>query len=122
MRRPQWNPNTLLAHEATAYAREKGRDGEFHHAAVRAYWETGVNLGDLAVLKGLAEESGLDWTELGPRLESGYYRQRVLEQYEDARRQGVGGTPTYQVQGGEPTFGNLSIDDLRALIGGSGGS
>ena len=122
MRRPSWNPNTLLAHEATVYAKEKGRDGEFHHVAARAYWETGVNLGDLAVLKGLAEESGLDWAELGPRLESGHYRQQVLEQYEESRKQGVSGTPTYQFEGGEATFGNLSIDDLRELIGGSGDS
>lgn len=122
MRRPKWSPNTMLAHEATVYAKEKGLDGEFHHVAARAYWERGIDLGDLAVLKGLAEESGLDWSELDPRLESGHYRQRVLDQYEDSRTRGVSGTPTYQVEGGEPTFGNLSVDDLRELIGGSKGS
>jgi predicted DsbA family dithiol-disulfide isomerase len=112
----------LLAHEATAYAKEKGLDGAFHHVAARAYWESGVDLGDLAVLKGLTGECGLDWAELGPRLESGYYRQRVLEQYDDSRKRGVSGTPTYQVEGGEPTFGNLRVGDLRELIGGSKGS
>ena len=122
MRRPRWSPSTLLAHEATVYAKEKGLDGEFHHVAARAYWESGVDLGDLAVLKGLTGECGLDWAELGPRLESGYYRQRVLEQYDDSRKRGVSGTPTYQVEGGEPTFGNLRVGDLRELIGGSKGS
>ena len=121
MRRPRWSPNTVLAHEATVYAKEQGRDGVFHRVAARAYWESGVDLGDLTVLKGLAEESGLDWSELGPRLESGYYRQRVLEQYEDSRQKGVSGTPTYQVEDGEPTFGNLSVDDLRGLIAESRG-
>lgn len=117
MRRPQWSPNTLLAHEATAYAKEKGLDSEFHHVAARAYWERGVDLGDLAVLQGLAAECGLDWSGLAPRLESGYYRQRVLDQYQDAKTRGVSGTPTYQVEGAEPTFGNLGVDDLRELIG-----
>ncbi len=46
MRRPSLNPNTNLAHEATAFARDKGVDGEFHHAAARAYWEDGVDLGN----------------------------------------------------------------------------
>jgi predicted DsbA family dithiol-disulfide isomerase len=119
MRRPRWSPNTMLAHEATVYAKEKGLDGEFHHVAARAYWERGIDLGDLAVLKGLVEESGLDWSELRLRLESGYYRQRVLDQYEDSKQRGVSGTPTYQVEGGEPTFGNLSVSDLRELIDGS---
>ena len=119
MRRPGWNPNTQLAHEATAYAKEKGRDGEFHHVAAQAFWESGVDLGDLAVLQTLAEQSGLDWAELGPRLESGHYRQQVLDLYEDAKAVGVSGTPTYKVGDGEPTFGDLSIDQLKELIEGS---
>ena len=61
MRRPHWSPNTSRVHEATAYASEKGLDGEFHHAAAKAYWEDGVDLSDMNVLKDLADESGLDW-------------------------------------------------------------
>ena len=68
------------------------------------------------MVKELAEACGLDWTELGPRLESGYYRQRVLAGHERAKDAGVTGTPTYQVEDGAPAFGNLSIDDLRRLM------
>jgi predicted DsbA family dithiol-disulfide isomerase len=118
MRRPQWSPNTRPAHEATIYAREKGLDSEFHHVTARAYWEAGANLGDLAVLQKLTEECGLDWNELGPRLEAGHYRQQVLDQYQDARSQGVSGTPTYRVAGAKPVFGDLSVDQLRELIKG----
>jgi protein-disulfide isomerase len=39
--------------------------------------------------------------------------------YEDAKAQGVGGTPTYQVENGKPTFGDLDISSLRQLILGS---
>jgi predicted DsbA family dithiol-disulfide isomerase len=115
MRRPQLSPSTILAHEATQYAREQGQDDEFHHAAAKAYWETGADLGDLAVLQELTQASGLDWAELAPRLESGYYRQRVLQEYQDAKDRGVGGTPTYMV-GGELTFGDLSVEDLLGLV------
>lgn len=115
MRRPQLSPSTILAHEATQYAREQGRDDSFHHAAARVYWETGADLGDLTVLQGVVRDSGLDWDELAPRLESGYYRQRVLQEHQAAKDRGVGGTPTYMVNG-ELTFGDLSVEDLLELV------
>ena len=115
MRRPQWGPNTMLAHEATAYARENGLDDEFHHAAAGSYWSTGADLGDLAVLRGIAEEAGLNWAELGPRLESRQYREQVLQEYQQAKDMGVGGTPTYMING-EVVAGDVSLEDLRAAL------
>lgn len=116
MRRPKIAPSTILAHQATLYAKDKGLDGEFHHAAVKAYWETGANLGEMAVLKSIADASGLDWDELSPLLESGHYRPAVFQEYQAAKDLGVEGTPTYRIAGGEITFGDLSIEDLRAAI------
>ena len=115
MRRPHWNPNTVPAHVATIYAKEQGLDNEFHHAAAKALWEGGANLGEMPVLKGIAEEVGLDWAELAERLGSEQRREEVFQESQAARDLGVGGTPTYRV-GGELTFGNLSADDLEELF------
>ena len=115
MCRPSWSPNTMLVHEATAYARESGLDDEFHHAAAGAFWTTGVDLSDMAVLQQLAEKAGLDWKELSPRLDSRQYRQQVLDEYQAARDQGVSGTPTYLIDG-ELIFGDVSLDDLIAAL------
>jgi predicted DsbA family dithiol-disulfide isomerase len=115
MHRPRWSPNTVPAHEVTAYAKEFGRDDEFHHVAARAYWETGANLGDREVLKGIAEACGLDWAALSSRLESGQYRQQVYQEYQAARDKGVRGTPTYMI-GGEIKFGDLGVDELREMV------
>jgi predicted DsbA family dithiol-disulfide isomerase len=92
-----------------------GRDSEFHHVAARAYWETGANLGNLETLKSIAEACGLNWAELSSRLESGYYRQRVRQEYQAAREKGVRGTPTYMI-GGEIKFGDLSAAELREMV------
>ena len=121
MRRPQWSPNTLYVHEATLYAKEQGGDADdrFHHTAAAAYWESSADLGSLEVVRGLAETSGLDWAELGPRLESGYYRQAVLESNESARASGIGGTPTYLI-GGWRKFGDLGVEELKTIIGAVG--
>ena len=115
MHRPQWSPNTMRVHEATVYAKEMGKDGEFHHLAAAAYWESGADLNDLDVLKDIVEGAGMDWGELRPRIESGQYRDAVMSEYEAAKEKGVGGTPTYMI-GGELHRGDVSIDDLRAAI------
>ena len=115
MRRPQWNPNTLRAHEVTHYAKEMGKDGQFHHLAAAAYWESGSDINDLDVLKGIAESAGLDWRDLGPRIESGKYRDTVMNEYQAAKEKGVGGTPTYMIDG-ELHRGDVSIDELRGAI------
>ena len=115
MRRPQWSPNTMLAHEATVYAREKGLDGDFHHALAGAYWQRGIDLSSLDVLGEFAQGCGLNWAELAPRLESGHYRERVLQEYQAARDRGVTGTPSYLI-GGELTGGDVSLEDLRSAV------
>ena len=113
--RPSWSPNTMLVHEATVYARENGLDDEFHHAAAGAFWTTGVDLSDKAVLQGLAEKVGLDWKELSPRLDSRQYSQQVLDEYQAARDRGVTGTPTYLIDG-ELLPGDVSLEDLSAAV------
>ena len=115
MRRPQWSPNTLYVHEATLYAKEQGLDDRFHHVAAAAYWENSADLGSLEVVKELADQAGLDVGELGPRLESGHYRDAVLESNESARASGIGGTPTYLI-GGWRKFGDLGVDELKSII------
>jgi predicted DsbA family dithiol-disulfide isomerase len=115
MKRPQWSPNTLYVHETTLYAKEQGLDDRFHHVAAAAYWEKSADLGSLEVVQGLAESAGLDWAELGQRLESGYYRDAVVESNDTARASGIGGTPTYLV-GGWRKFGDLSVEELKIII------
>ena len=115
MNRPGWNPNTVPAHVATIHAKERGSDDQFHHAAAKAFWGNGVNLGDLPVLKEIAEEVGLDWAELSQRLDSEQHRNEVFKEYQAAKDLGVGGTPTYLI-GGELKFGNLSVEDLKEMM------
>ena len=115
MRRPQWSPNTVLVHEATAYAKEKGLDDKFHHVAAGAYWETAADLHDMETLKSLVTQSGLDWDELAPLLESHHYQDTVLQQREAAVSLGVAGTPAYLIAG-EVLKGDVSLEDLRAAV------
>ena len=118
MRRPSLSPNTNQAHEATAFAKDKGLDGEFHHAAARAYWEEGVDLANKEVLLRLGAECGLDTGELSAALDSGQYRDYVMGEHQAAKDLGVFGTPTYRINGGEPDFGDKSVDEMTTMIEG----
>ena len=113
--RPHWSPDTKLAHEATTFAKEKGKDSEFHHSLAKAYWTTGVDLADLTVLRGFARQSGLDWDELSPKLESREYLPAVMDEHEAAKTRGVGGAPSYLIDG-ELLGGDVSHEDLAAAI------
>ena len=118
MRRPALSPNTNMAHEATAFAKDKGLDGEFHHAAAKAYWEEGVDLGSKEVLLNLGAECGLDTGELSAALDSGQYREYVLGEHQAAKDLGVFGTPTYKVNEADPDFGDKSVDEMTSMIEG----
>ena len=115
MRRPQWSPNTLRAHEATVYAKTQRKDGEFHHSVAKAYWASGVDINGLDVLERIVEASGMDWSDLRPRIESGEFRAEVMEEYEAAKGLGVTGTPAYMIGGGLYK-GDVGIDQLREAI------
>jgi predicted DsbA family dithiol-disulfide isomerase len=87
--------NTRLAHEATEFAREHGDAHAFSRAVFAAYWENEEDIGEVDVLCRLAGELGMDGEALREALSSGRYHERVLEQLEWCRSQGVAGVPTF---------------------------
>ena len=97
MRRSPITPNSMYSLEATEYALEQGAYEEFHHALYKAYWEDQQNLGDLDVIQEVAERSGLNWAEMSQRLESGYYRDRVMSQFQEAMDLGIRGVPAFLI-------------------------
>ena len=97
MRRSSLTPYTLYSLEATEYAQQNGQFDAFHLATYKAYWEEGKNLGDMAVIQEPALQCQLDWKELSERLESGYYRETVLAQYQEAINLGIRGVPAFLI-------------------------
>lgn len=95
MRRASLTPNTRLAFEASEFAKDKGLFEPFHRACYRAFWEDGVNLGQVSVLQQLGEQVGLDVKEMKERLDTGYYTPQAQAQYEEAISIGVNGIPSF---------------------------
>ncbi len=97
MRRAPLTSYTMYALEATEYAQQQGQFDAFHLAAYKAYWEDGKDLGDIAVIEELALKCGLNWPELSERLDSGYYRETVLAQFQQARGMNIRGIPAFLI-------------------------
>lgn len=87
--------NTDLAHEATEWARDQGALPAMHDAIMRAYFVEDRNIGSVAVLRELAASLDLDADDLARALAERRYRERVKEQYAEARQIGVTAVPTF---------------------------
>jgi predicted DsbA family dithiol-disulfide isomerase len=97
MRPPTVLTNSLLALEATEYAKDEGKAAEFSRAVYAAYFQDGQNIGDLDVVLGLAQQVGLDATMVQEHLHAGTYRQRLATAQHEARSLGISGVPTFVV-------------------------
>ena len=88
-------PNTRMAHEATEYAREKGKPLEFHRAVFDKFYGKGEDISKWDVLRDAARQVGLDADEMQREVESGKYTARVNALVREAQEIGVSGVPTY---------------------------
>ena len=89
--------NTRLAHEATEYARENGKEIEFHRIVFRQVYAEGQDPGRWEVLRAAAQEAGLDGEDMQRQVQSGKYTAEVAAQVREAYEIGVSGVPTYVI-------------------------
>ena len=89
--------NTRLAHEATEYARERGKELEFHRVVFRKVYADGQDPSQWDTLRSAAEEVGLDADDMQQVVVSGHYTDFVAEQVRWAQQIGVSGVPTYVI-------------------------
>ncbi len=89
--------NTRIAHEATEYAREKGKVDEFHKVVFRQVYADGLDISKWDVLRAAAEEVGLDGADMQAVVDGGKYTAQVAEQVRWAQQIGVSGVPTYVI-------------------------
>ena len=92
---PDRIPNTRIAHEATEYARQKGKANEFHQAVFDCYYGQGEDISRWEVLQQAAKEIGLDADEMREEVEQGKFTALVSEQVRQAAELGIDGVPTY---------------------------
>jgi len=119
LRAPGFRPRTRKAHEAAAFAAERGVAPEMRSAIFSAYWVEGLDIGRIDVLAALAGGIGLDAEDLRIELDIDRYRDAVLADEALARRLRIARTPTLFVGTGPAArvlVGAPSGEELEAAI------
>jgi predicted DsbA family dithiol-disulfide isomerase len=114
--RPKIHLRSQKAHEAVAFARERGRVDEMHAAVFRAFFLQGMDIGRIDLLVGIGEALGLDRTELRVALDIDRYTEAVLAVERSAVQEGIVGVPTFITESGERMVGVQSYDALRVAL------
>ncbi len=90
-------PSSRRAHEATEYARSKGRIDPFHHAVIERYWSKSEDIHDWAVLRAAAVQAGLDPDEMQREVDAGLWRETMNAGVAAGHELGVNAVPTFIV-------------------------
>jgi predicted DsbA family dithiol-disulfide isomerase len=116
MRFPPVKPRTRLTHEAAHWARAQGRFQDFHDEIFRAFFERGVDIGDVGALIALAAKLELDSHSLREALISHEFAASVLTDEREAARLGVSGVPAFVASRTAALSGVQPVENLRDLI------
>ena len=90
-------PNTVDAHRFIRYAERQGAGDAALDALFRAYFTEGCDIGDPAVLAGLADQAGLDRSAAAAYLATGDDADAVRGEDMRARQLGIEGVPCFIV-------------------------
>ncbi|MFZ5791901.1 MAG: DsbA family oxidoreductase [Pseudomonadota bacterium] len=92
-------PNTVQSHRLMRFAHRYGRQSELLDGLFRAYFEEGLDTGDIDVLTELAVAAGLPGPEARRFLLGQEERDMVVAEDQFARRQGINGVPCFIFNG-----------------------
>lgn len=101
LRLPPVQPRSRKALEAAEFAKERGQFDSMNRALFRAFFEEGLDIGNLEVLKSVAASCGLDPAELDQALAEGRFTGKVLQDQALASELRISGVPATLFQSGE---------------------
>jgi len=111
-------PNTVLSHRLIHWSAKQERQEEVVGELFRAYFEDGLDIGNLEVLTDCARRAGLDQELAHKYLQSDEGRQEVVASDVYARRLGINGVPCfivnrkYAVSGAQPPSAFVEVFNL----------
>ena len=109
-------PNTLDAHRLLGWAGESGRQGAVVDRLFKAFFEQGIDIGDIDALAKLAGECGMDAAVVREKLAHADDRDATRAEIAHWRRAGVSGVPFFIFEGRLAVAGAQSPETLAAAM------
>ncbi len=111
--------NSRLAQELAKWAETQPGGEAIHDALFRAYFVQGRNIGDQAILIGIAQSIGLAARDAGRVLTERSFKDAVDEDWRVSREAGVTGVPTFAAAG-YGIVGAQPYEELERLVSAAG--
>lgn len=109
-------PESLLAAEASYCAADQGKFWEYHNVLYENFsYNNSGGYAEKKLIK-FAEKLDLDIDSFESCLISNKYEKRAMQDIEDGKASGVGGTPSILLDGVVTFPGNVSIEDMRPIL------
>lgn len=109
-------PYSRLAFEGSLYAEDHGKANEYHNAIFRAFFQQDRDIGQVNVLRGVAESVGLDEEKFSAALERRAYREEHARRLRHAVEEvGILSVPTTFI-GDVPLAGVRSSAELETAL------
>lgn len=103
---PKIIANSKMALRLCEYARDNGKFDEYHTEVFKAYWEDGLNIGDMEVLLDIIDRIGLDYKKAKDFLKKPKVSERIDRFILEAKALGVDSVPTFII-------GNIKIEGAQ---------
>ena len=110
-------PYTRLAFEGWYFACDNGKGDAYNDRIYKAYFIDEMDIGDVDVLTGLAEEIGLDGTSFKNALETGVYteKEKAAVVYAKTELQPKG-VPTIYINGEKVTVSEYTKEEMIRIL------
>ena len=109
-------PNTVLSHRLIYWSAKQERQDEVVASLFKAYFEDGLDLGDLDILVECAARVGLNREGAAKFLQSDDGRQEVVASDVYARRLGINGVPCFVISGRHAIAGAQEPEVIERLL------
>ncbi|MCK4443593.1 MAG: DsbA family protein [Thermoplasmata archaeon] len=112
---PVHRSNSRMALLGMLYAKSIGKFDEYHKSVFRKHWEEKKDISDVAVLKEICTEIGIDPTELEKAVANPDFDRILKEMDREAGRRNVELVPSY-VLDGRIVVGNIPLANLKRAL------
>jgi predicted DsbA family dithiol-disulfide isomerase len=120
VRPPSDKRDTFLAHVGAKFAKEKGVFQAYHKRVFEAVWKHDENIGDVAILRSIAQEVGLNPDEFEKAIHLDQYKDKVEADFQFAAERKAWTIPVYIGEKGEIHVHHFkdipSVDQIKEIL------